>query len=185
MNYPIGYGNSQNHIPLCGCQESAVLLIGGHAVNAYGIQRQTGDIDLLVQRSHSSEWGELFKKLQYESFQFDSNFLRYKPDTVAAWPVNLMLVDDATFSKLFHDSRETNLGVVKVGVVSPRHLATLKIHALKVYQEHRFSRDYNDLVQLLKGECRDISSEDLRELCLRYATEELFNKINKDLGEAA
>lgn len=158
------------------------LLIGGHAVNAYGIQRQTGDIDLLVRRSDSHEWAELFKKLQYDSIQYDSNFLRYKPDTLAAWPIDLMLVDDTTFLKLFNDSREVNLGVVNVRVVSPRHLATLKIHALKVYQEHRFAKDYNDLLQLLKGECRDISSEDLRDLCLRYATRELFEKIKKDLG---
>ena len=32
------------------------LLIGGHAVSAYGISRQTGDVDLPVQRSRKELW---------------------------------------------------------------------------------------------------------------------------------
>jgi hypothetical protein len=163
-------------------KELPFLLIGGHAVNAYGIQRQTGDIDLIVRRSQHEGWAELFAKLNYQSIQYDSNFLRYKPDTVAAWPVDLMLVDDQTFTKLYNDSREVDMGVVTVKAASPRHLATLKIHALKHFLEHRFAKDYNDLLQLLRGECRDISADDLRELCIRYAHEELYHKISKDLG---
>ncbi len=158
------------------------LLIGGHAVNAYGIQRQTGDINLLTQSSRQDDWAELFKKLNYESIQHDSNFLRYKPDTLAAWPIDLMLVDDTTFSKLAYESREVDLGVIKIRAVSPRHLAILKIHALKVYQEYRYVKDYNDLLQLLRGECSDVSTEDLKELCVRYAHEGFFEKIMNDLG---
>ena len=110
--------------------------------------------------------------------------MRYKPDTIAAWPVDIMLVEDHTFAKLYNDSRNVSMGVATVKAASPRHLATLKIHALKNYQEDRFARDYNDLLQLLRGECRDISTDDLRDLCVRYADEELYHKILKDLGGA-
>lgn len=65
-----------------------------------------------MQRSQSENWAELFNKLKYESIQYDSNFLRYKPDTIAAWPVDLMLVDDATFSKLLDDKIKNDLGGV-------------------------------------------------------------------------
>ncbi len=72
------------------------LLIGGHAVNVYGVQRQTGDIDLIVKSSQRKAWEDLFLKIRYQSDQSDSRFIRYRPDTIAAWPIDLMLVDDET-----------------------------------------------------------------------------------------
>lgn len=145
------------------------LLIGGHAVNAYGIQRQTGDIDLLILKSQRDAWNELLVKMRYASDQFDDRFMRYRPDTIAAWPIDLMLVEDETFRKMYEDARPINLGSVTVKVVSPRHLLVLKLHALKVYQEHRYAKDFNDALQLLRHACSDISDEDLRGLCGRYA----------------
>ena len=157
------------------------LLIGGHAVNVYGVQRQTGDVDLIVKASQRKEWEDLFVKIRYQSDQSDSRFIRYQPDTIAAWPIDLMLVDDETFGKLYSDSRLTDLGVVAVKVVSPQHLITLKLHALKVYQEHRYAKDYNDVIQLLRHACPQLRNESLRELCVRYAHVALYEKLAKDL----
>ena len=157
------------------------LLIGGHAVNAYGMQRQTGDIDLIVKSSQRREWEELFSKIRYQSDQSDSHFIRYRPDTIAAWPIDLMLVDDGTFGKLHSDARSTDLGVIEVKVVSPKHLIMLKLHALKVYQEHRYARDYNDVIQLLRHACPELRNEALRDLCVRYADVALYEKLEKDL----
>lgn len=93
-----------------------------------------------------------------------------------------MLVDDETFSKLATASHLIDLGMVTVNVVSPRHLVTLKLHALKVYQEHRHARDYTDVVQLLRHVCTELRDDDLRSLCVRYANESLCEKLSKDIG---
>jgi hypothetical protein len=163
-------------------QNMPFVLIGGHAINAYGIQRQTGDVDLLVRRSQREKWQELFEKIRYAADQSDDRFIRYKPNTITAWPIDLMLVDDETFSKLLSDSHLIDLGVVSVNVVSPRHLVTLKLHALKVYQQHRYAKDYTDIVQLLRQVCTDLRGEDLRSLCARYADETLYEKLSNDIG---
>ncbi len=157
------------------------LLIGGHAVNVYGVQRQTGDIDLIVKSSQRKAWEDLFLKIRYQSDQSDSRFIRYRPDTIAAWPIDLMLVDDETFTKLYSESRVTDLGVIAVKVVSPQHLIALKLHALKVYQEHRYVKDYNDVIHLLRHACLQLRNEALRELCVRYADVALYEKLAKDL----
>lgn len=160
----------------------AFLLIGGHAVNAYGVQRQTGDIDLIVKSSQRKAWEDLFLKIRYQSDQCDNRFIRYRPDTIAAWPIDLMLVDDETFGKLYSDANLVDLGVVTVRVVSPQHLVTLKLHALKVYQEHRYAKDYNDVIQLLRHACPQLRNETLRELCVRYADAALYEKLSRDLS---
>ena len=46
-------------------------VIGGHAVNSYGIQRHTADLDLVVQLSAKERWLELMDKLAYKKGQDD------------------------------------------------------------------------------------------------------------------
>jgi len=158
------------------------LLIGGHAVNAYGVQRQTGDIDLIVKASQREAWEALFLKIRYQSDQSDGRFIRYRPDTIAGWPIDLMLVDDDTFRKMYSEAQLFDLGVIAVKVVSPKHLVALKLHALKVYQEHRYAKDYNDVIQLLRHACPQLRSEALRELCVRYADVSLYEKLARELA---
>lgn len=159
------------------------LLIGGQAANVYGISRQTGDLDLVVKLSSKERWLVLLGKLGYEKGQDDDRFARFMPHSLTEWPIDLMFVDDPTFAKLQKDSIESQLGPAQVRVVSPRHLATLKIHALKYYQEHRFVKDYTDLLALLRSGQTGLSEPELEALCGRYATRELFERIKRDCFE--
>lgn len=153
------------------------ILIGGHAVNAYGIARQTGDIDILVQINQKPKWMIIFQKLRYKIGQNDERFARFSPETLGGWPIDLMFVDDRTFEKMYANSIEMLVGVATTKVVSARHLATLKIHALKYFQEHRYAKDMADLVSLLRSGKTCLTKTDLKELCERYANIELFEKI--------
>jgi len=153
------------------------LVIGGHAINSYGISRQTGDLDLLVRKSDKAAWEELMSKLEYLPGQNDERFARYRPQSLAAWPIDFMFVDDQTFARMLSQAVEAQFGPARARIPSARHLATLKIHALKHYHEHRFARDFSDLVSLLRSGKTGIKEEDLRELCLKYADLSLFEKL--------
>lgn len=157
------------------------LVIGGQALNAHGISRQTGDIDLVVQRSSRDKWLELMQKLNYSKNQDDQRFAKFKPDSIAAWPVDLMFVDDETFAKLLSEGIEIDFGLVRAKVVSARHLATLKIHALKHYQEHRHAKDYTDLINLLRSGKTDLSDTDLKQLCDKYANASLYDRLKAEI----
>jgi len=157
------------------------MVIGGHAVNAYGISRQTGDLDLVVELSAKELWLELMAKLRYSKGQDDDRFARFRPHSLASWPIDLMFVDDETFGKLLHDSVEMEFGAAQARVVSRRHLATMKIHALKHYQGHRYAKDYSDLISLLRSGKTGITQDELSELCQRYADSNLFHKLKNDL----
>ena len=91
-----------------------------------------------------------------------------------------MFVDDDTFAKLLSESQSIDAGAVSVKAVSPRHLLTLKIHALKHFQEHRFAKDYSDVLQLLRLKENQMSDEELCELCCKYADSALFDRIQSD-----
>lgn len=155
------------------------VVIGGHAVNAYGIMRQTSDIDLLVCRDSKDKWHDLMLKLNYEVGHNDDRFARYRAKSIANWPIDLMYVDAETFTKIYHSSKEIAFGEALARTVSARHLATLKIHALKHYQEHRYSKDFSDLDSLLRSGQTGITDIELKELCKRYASETLYEKLTK------
>lgn len=159
------------------------LLIGGHAINAYGFSRNTGDLDLLICRDAKDDWTQLLERLQYEGGQNDSRFARFRPKNLDNWPIDLMLVDSETFQKMLTESTEQEFAGIQIKVISPEHLVILKIHALKHFQEHRFTKDYNDLINILRSKLVDLSLEEIQKICQRYATEELFLKIRGDIND--
>jgi len=161
-------------------KEMPFLLIGGHAINAYGLSRQTGDIDLLVQRTKRDAWATLMEKLRYVPFQSDERFARFTHPDLGNWPIDFMFVEDQTFDRLYKESQSFDVGAANVQVVSPKHLAALKMHALKTFQEHRFAKDYTDLLFLLRSGRTELSELELKELCLKYASETLFDRLLKD-----
>lgn len=156
------------------------LVIGGHAVNSYGIMRQTADLDLLVCRDSKDAWHALMGKLNYQVGQNDARFARYRAASLANWPIDLMFVDAETFAKMYAASKEVEYGEARARTVSARHLATLKIHALKNYQPHRYSKDLSDLDSLLQSGQTGITDEQLKALCERYASLDLYYKIKKN-----
>jgi hypothetical protein len=156
------------------------LVIGGHAVNAYGISRQTGDLDFVVPLTSKEKWEALLAKLHYKVGQNDQTFARFSPDTITSWPIDLMFVDDSTFEKMYQDSAIHIFGPASARVISARHLIALKIHALKVFQEHRYAKDFTDIICLLKSGSAVLSDEELQAMCVRYANIELYHKLKNE-----
>ena len=152
------------------------MLIGGQAANYYGISRQTGDIDLLVRSSDKDQWHSFLTRLSYKAGQNSSVFARYRAD-LGTWPIDLMYVDDDTFKKIYDNAKDSDVNVGGVKVISPEHLVMLKLHALKHFQPERFSKDYSDLILLLKTGTAKMTKAELEGLCLKYATSELYEKI--------
>ena len=86
------------------------LVIGGHAVNAYGERRQTGDVDLLVREADRSAWLDLVASMGYSLFHQHKAFLQFSPSNLEVWPLDLMLVEDRTLDGLLAESEEVNFG---------------------------------------------------------------------------
>lgn len=156
------------------------MVIGGHAVNIHGISRQTGDLDILVPLRTKSCWQELMGKLRYVEGQSDDRFSRFRAGQLDNWPIDIMYVDDNTFNAIYKDCTSCDFGQTKANVISLKHLVILKLHALKHYQEHRFAKDYTDLVALLKKSGESVANEDFKQKCLKYAGQDIYDRLKSD-----
>lgn len=153
------------------------LVIGGHAINALGFSRQTGDIDLLVSKEDRDYWLNLMDQLNYKQFQHHEVFGRFESDEIASWPIDLMFVEKKVFQQLVSSSSKYYFGDCKCHVPSATHMISLKLHALKQRQAHREGKDIVDIQEILKLNL--IDSEELRQLCERYDRIDLYEQFQK------
>ena len=158
------------------------LVVGGHAVCSYGIDRQTGDLDLCVRRPDVDAWRALLADLGYVPYHEKEGFVQLRPPEIGQWPVDLMVVDEATFRGLMEDGRPVCFVDTTVQVPSVLHLIAMKLHALRSNPEHRERKDLDDVVSLIERQGLVIDDEGFRRLCARFVTEEIYGKIRLSLA---
>jgi hypothetical protein len=162
------------------------VLVGGNAVNLHAYLRTTFDVDLLVRESESERWLSFFEQHGYTVFHRTRNFtrLRFADDPTAALPVDLMLADAQTFSKIRGESRRCDIGKgLNLLIPSPLHLIAMKLHALRSPQRFETGIDLQDVKHLIKAAKIDTSSSEFGEIVKRYATDTIRDRILDELSE--
>jgi hypothetical protein len=76
------------------------LLIGGNAVILLGFARNTIDVDLLVPVARRSAWLDLMRELQFRLYHGTDVFAQFEPGGHGMVSVDLMFVDENTWSRL-------------------------------------------------------------------------------------
>jgi len=158
------------------------LVIGGLAVNHYGYSRDTSDLDFFISQSDRAEWMKLLHDFGYASHNDGGNFIQYNPPAQNAWPVDLMIVQEKTFSPILAASRDADLFGVRTRVPSLEHLIALKLHTLKNTRMSRFLKDFLDVEYLIRINRLDIQSENIRALFDKYGTPDLYDKVSRSLA---
>ena len=155
------------------------LLIGGLAVIEHGYGRLTLDIDLLVARDDQQKWREILNGLGYQLATASDNFQQFQRSENTKWPLDLMLVSEDTFAGLMAAASPVMVEGARVLLVSLEHLIALKLHVLKQARLHRFLKDFQDVVELVRINHLDLHSGPMRALFLRYGTPDLYEKLKR------
>ncbi|MBF0252193.1 MAG: nucleotidyltransferase family protein [Candidatus Omnitrophica bacterium] len=155
----------------------ALILIGGFAVNEYNYTRSTADIDFLITENDYKKIESLLKKEGYFEYDKQSNFIKFQTDSGYLIDIDFMFVDSETMDKISTDSRKIELAGQPFSIPSLDHLIALKLHSIKHNPKVRTGKDLIDIIELIAINNIDISSKKFKDLCLKYGTEELYNKI--------
>ena len=153
------------------------LLIGGNAMIAYGVQRETADLDLLVRRDEVPGWRALFLGRGYSVFHDGGHFIQFSPPSEGAWPTDLLMVNDPTFLKMEAASRQFLLWQQDWRIPAPVHMVAMKLHALKHGPKHRHLRDFLDVVEIIQAQRLDPDGPELREVFEKYGTDRLHRSV--------
>jgi predicted nucleotidyltransferase len=152
------------------------LLIGGRSLEGHGYVRATKDVDFLIATQDIPAMEALLEKVGYRKITESPIFSRWKHVSLGAEDVDLMFVNEATFEKLNAEAVPFQVGSAKIRIPNVRGLVSLKLHAIKNNPE-RFEKDCMDIIALQKRHPQALNLEELEQLCLKYATPGVWQKI--------
>lgn len=153
------------------------VVIGGHALMAWGVSRQTADLDLLVPEPWRPRWKELLADLGYGSPHEHTSFVQYAAPAHGAWPVDLLVVGHDTFERVLAESAPARFGRAECQVASPDHLLAMKFHALRYVTDAVGLKYLADIHALVRRTGRKVSDDSVRDLCLRYGSTDVYERL--------
>ena len=153
------------------------VLIGGFAVNYYKVTRQTADVDFLITKE---DYEKILSLLEEEGLKQDyaqEVFARFSSQKSYLMDIDFMFVDKETLDKIIKEGKKISIAGQKFIVPSLNHLIALKLHAIKYNPKIREYKDLLDIIELIKVNHMDVKTNEFRDLCLKYGTEELYKRI--------
>ena len=153
------------------------LLIGGFAVNAHGHARTTGDLDLAVPRPDRDAWQKLIQSVGHRLSESNDRFLQFESTVRGRLPIDVMLANERTFAGLWDAAVDVEYEGRRFHVVCIEHLIAMKLHVLKQGKLHRFLKDFQDVVDLVRVNNLDLRTEKFRALFTKYGNVRLYEQI--------
>lgn len=148
----------------------SVLVIGGQALPAFGVVRQTLDLDCLIAADDLGRLDGLLRAAGYDETDRTPIFARYQHPDRTVEDVDLLLVDRGTLTEMFSRGRVSNVGGEELRIPRFDDLVALKLHAMR-NNPKRFLRDTADIADLLRANPGVLPREELRRLCETYGPE--------------
>lgn len=153
------------------------VLIGGFAINYYRVTRQTADVDFLITKTDFNKIASLLEKAGYKKTLLEENFAQLQRSRLSLLDVDFMFVDDETLTKIKKEGKKITIAGQKLIVPSLLHLIALKLHSIKFNTKIRLMKDLPDIINLIRINQVDIKNKEFKELCLKYGTADLYQKI--------
>lgn len=153
------------------------ILIGGFAVNYHKVTRQTADVDFLITKEDFDKILKFLEEAGYKKGLSQDNFIQLKSNHLSLMDVDFMFVDHETLSKIRKEGEQLKIAGQKFVVPSLDHLIALKLHSIKYNPKIRFSKDFPDIVSLIRINEVDIKDRKFKELCLKYGNEEIYHQL--------
>jgi hypothetical protein len=130
-------------------------------------------------KEHRIGWTDALRAAGYECISDQPTFAQFAGQPWD-WPVDLMFVNETTFQKMWAERVSTTIAGSAAYIPAPTHLVALKLHALKFGPERRAQKDLEDIVEIVIA---NQISDKLRDLCDRFGTAELYERIKTALGK--
>ncbi|MDP2911437.1 MAG: nucleotidyltransferase family protein [Candidatus Omnitrophota bacterium] len=160
-------------------------LIGGFALQAAGITRTTGDIDMLVLKDDSEKIKDIMIKHRYELIHESSDVLNFYSDKFELGRIDFLLAHRKYALSMLKRAEEKDIlkGEFKIKVIKIEDQIGLKVQSSS-NDPLRMSRDMADIEQIIKYNYQKIDIELLREYFRLFDREPELDEIIKRVVNA-
>lgn len=159
------------------------ILVGGWALNALGIIRQTFDFDIMIEESSFDDVRRGIESLGYEIIFRNELFAKFRHAGDEWQDIDCLFTDRDTYAKISADGTDAAIGGACFILPAPVNIIAMKLHSLRHGAKERRRKDFDDLLNLLKREEIDLSDEAFGEFCLKYGTEEILRELRDEIKD--
>ncbi|OGV63921.1 MAG: hypothetical protein A2498_09645 [Lentisphaerae bacterium RIFOXYC12_FULL_60_16] len=157
-----------------------ILLIGGMALHAFDVVRQTVDVDCLLADDDADILRAVLTEAGYEEQEHTENFSRYVSPLVHLMDIDVLLVDKHTFTKMLERSRPVEVGHTVIHVPCAAHLIALKLHAMK-NDPKRETKDLSDIIEILRNNPGAVPDDELQAIGVRHGPSGIYARLKGSL----
>ena len=155
------------------------VLIGGFAINYHRVTRLTRDVDFLITEEDYNKIANFFEKLGYKRNLEHQNFAQLKSNQVSLMDVDFVFVEQETLNKIMDEGEKFKIVGQTFIVPSLNHLIALKLHSYKSNPKLRLAKDFPDIISLIRNNNVNIKDEEFKKMCLKYGTEEIYQRMSE------
>ena len=155
--------------------DARFALIGGLALAAYGYNRSTLDIDLVVEHFHQQAIIDFLEARGFETLHRSSGYSNHRHSDPVVGRVDFVYVRGDTADKLFGATRRVlGPGGQEVPVPKPEHLIAMKLLALKNDPDRTF-RELADIQVLMSDP--DVDRDEVRSYFEKHGLLERYHEL--------
>ena len=158
-------------------EKTSCVLIGGFAVNFHKVSRATADVDFLITKEDFNKISGFLIKAGFKELSAHENFAHFESSRLGSVGVDFMFVDQEVFGKIKEDGQRFKIGKNAFVVPSLNHLIALKLHSMKFNLKDRLAKDFPDVIGLIRTNRLNIHEDSFKELCLKFGSEEIYQRI--------
>jgi len=161
------------------------LIIGGNAVIAHGVPRFTRDVDFVIPERSRMGWRKFLEREGFQFFHGTDAFQQFRDENGPRPRIDLMLVEESTWQKLYQDAWKLDVGgEVRALVASPQHIIAMKLKACRSQQRRSDAVDWVDIVELsLLHRFDPRSGTEFSDFVLQYGGETLLKRLIDEFEE--
>jgi predicted nucleotidyltransferase len=152
------------------------LLVGGHAVNAYGVTRATQDVDFLIAGSEVRTVKEIMLNQGYTNISAQENVVFFNRPGSPLRVDYLLTAPETVKEMLSRSVVKVHADGLTVRLPALKDLLAMKLFSLHAGGLKRRTKDFPDIVALVKEHHVDVETT-LRELCALYADSACYEEL--------
>ena len=160
----------------------ACIMIGGHAVNHYGVIRATQDIDFMIAASAADEVRRIMREAGFTNIAVHETVMFFNQPG-SPLRVDFLKVDQDTMRKLMANAVKVHyVGSESVWVPELHDLLAMKLFSLATGGPRRRDKDFGDIVNLVIENGVDMENE-LIPLSQAFGSDALCSELRDRIEE--
>ena len=161
--------NNQEDVPF--------IIVGGFPINNYRMNREMGDVDMMMVRPDFKKVLPHFKEHGYYVDVINGNVASLQTNKLSLMDIDVVFIDAVTMQKFLSGCTETKFGGRPFLVPPLEVLVAFELHSMKYHPSLKMFKDFPDIIDLIRSNGMDYESDDFKELCLKFGTREIYSKI--------